>query len=143
MGNSLAVESVPLESATFDSVPYFSLEGNSYTGKVVDVYDGDTLTVLTNIDNRLVKLRCRIAGVDTPEMKPPKDAADRNKIKETARQARDYVISRTTNVALPTGKKCKRSELQTLLGTNTLILIFKFLGADTGFSRYIQWGGWG
>lgn len=96
--------------------------------KVVDVYDGDTLSVVANIENRLVKLRCRVAGVDTPEMKPPKDLANRKQVKQNAKIARDFVVAQTTNVSVP--KNLSRLKLREHLKLNTLVLPCTFLGSD-------------
>lgn len=39
-------------------------------GKVVKVYDGDTFTIVTKIyDEPVCKIRVRLAGIDTPELK--------------------------------------------------------------------------
>ena len=52
-----------------NSVGLFSLEGQEYRAKVVDVYDGDTIKCVFPIHNKLYRWNCRIAGVDTPELR--------------------------------------------------------------------------
>ena len=51
----------------------FSFEGRKCLGKVVDVYDGDTVKIVFSLsDNepeRLYKWNCRLINVDTPEIK--------------------------------------------------------------------------
>ena len=55
--------------------------------RVVSVYDGDTITVLTRgIDGRHVKWNCRMLGYDSPELKSSNDAE-----KEAAVQAREFL----------------------------------------------------
>ena len=41
-----------------------------FTGKVTSVYDGDTITVITNTGE---KHKIRFYGIDSPEMKPKQD----------------------------------------------------------------------
>ena len=84
-----------------DTVELFDLKGMEYSAKVVDVYDGDTCTVIFNLSGNLVKFKCRCKGYDSPEMKPPKDATRRLKIKEKAIDARNYLISRITDLDNP------------------------------------------
>ena len=52
-----------------NSVGLFSLEGQEHRAKVVDVYDGDTIKCVFPIHNKLYRWNCRIAGVDTPELR--------------------------------------------------------------------------
>ena len=49
----------------------FTLNGEYVLGKCVDVYDGDTVKIVLNIpiNNKLYKWNCRIARVDTPELR--------------------------------------------------------------------------
>lgn len=47
----------------------FSLQGVDTTGKVVSVYDGDTLRICFSIHDTMYKWNCRVAGVDTPEIR--------------------------------------------------------------------------
>ena len=52
-----------------NNTPLFSLNGKTFTAKVVDVYDGDTITVVFKVFNQYYKWNCRIMHVDTPEIK--------------------------------------------------------------------------
>ena len=59
------------------------LDKLAYTSQVyvVSVYDGDTFTIATynymNTEKQIVRIKCRMLGIDTPEMKPPKNQPDR------------------------------------------------------------------
>jgi endonuclease YncB( thermonuclease family) len=53
-------------------VPKYSFKGQTKTCKVVDVYDGDTVDVNMIFDNRVVRMKIRLEGFDTPEMRPRK-----------------------------------------------------------------------
>jgi endonuclease YncB( thermonuclease family) len=54
-------------------VKMFSLEGRVCVGKVVDVYDGDTVKIVFPLTDkepdRLYKWNCRLINVDTPEIR--------------------------------------------------------------------------
>ena len=52
-----------------NSVPLFSLNGQIFNAKVVDVYDGDTITCIFKLYGNYYKWKCRISHVDTPEIK--------------------------------------------------------------------------
>jgi endonuclease YncB( thermonuclease family) len=49
----------------------FSLEDEIIDGKVISVYDGDTVSIVLNLplNNKLFKWNCRLARVDTPELR--------------------------------------------------------------------------
>ncbi len=79
-------EKSDLNDKTKDNTSSFSLVGNSSYVKVVEVYDGDTITIVFRFGNKFYHKRCRIYGVDTPELRT-KD----QKEKEAAIKARDYV----------------------------------------------------
>ena len=52
-----------------NSAPLFSLNGQIFNAKVVDVYDGDTITCVFKLYGNYYKWKCRISHVDTPEIK--------------------------------------------------------------------------
>ena len=68
---------------------------------VVSVYDGDTFTsaIETYVPNngkfnrKVVRVKCRLLGIDTPEMKPPKNQDNRDQEIAKAREAKKYVES--------------------------------------------------
>jgi endonuclease YncB( thermonuclease family) len=66
----------------------FSFAGARFAAKVVDVYDGDTLRVVFRHGGGLVQYRARMAGYDSPEMKPPKAKPGREKEVQAAHRAR-------------------------------------------------------
>ena len=58
-----------LKHTTFKTTPFYSLNGLKTDCKVVDVYDGDTITIVLNINGEFKKIKCRLNGIDTPELK--------------------------------------------------------------------------
>ena len=49
--------------------PFFTLNGTSTLATVVKVYDGDTIHAVFEFKGTAFKWRCRIAHVDTPELR--------------------------------------------------------------------------
>ena len=73
------------------NTPEFSLEGKIKLCKVVDVYDGDTCKVVFNLGNKVNKWSIRMAGYDSPEMRPSKKNENRDEEIKAAQEARDYL----------------------------------------------------
>lgn len=46
--------------------PIFTLDGNTYMAKIVDIYDGDSLKAVINICDDYYKFSFRLDGIDTP-----------------------------------------------------------------------------
>ena len=49
--------------------PFFSLNGTTTTATIVKVYDGDTVHAVFDFMGKSFKWKCRIAHVDTPELR--------------------------------------------------------------------------
>ena len=63
-----------------------SFENQVITGKVVSVYDGDTVKCVFPLNDKFYKWNCRINGIDTPEIRT------RSKLeKEMGYKARDFL----------------------------------------------------
>lgn len=73
------------------STPQFSLNGQKMWGRVVSVYDGDTLTIALNVFNHVYKFSVRMNGIDTCEIKSKNE-----KNKEFACIARSRLLSLIT-----------------------------------------------
>lgn len=81
-----------------EQVPLFSLEGQTIEGKFVEIYDGDTTTVVFYVPGttQLTKMKCRIEGIDAPEMKPLTSLPNRDEIKRKAVAARNRLCELLT-----------------------------------------------
>ena len=83
-----------LNSLQSDKVKLFSLEDCYFVAKCVEVYDGDTITVIICMDfgdeanSRFFKFKVRLYGINTPEIRT-KD----KKEKQLGYEARDYLRS--------------------------------------------------
>jgi micrococcal nuclease len=78
-----------LESQT-ETTPMFSLKGYKTDAKVVKVYDGDTVHVVFSYFNTYYKWTCRIAHVDTPELRT-KDPEEKKKGYEVRDKLRELI----------------------------------------------------
>lgn len=78
------------------SIPFDAPDFNMYSKKiikarVVDVYDGDTITCIVKKGD-FVKIKCRLLGIDTPEMRGGNDET-----KKLAHEARDFLSDLVLN----------------------------------------------
>jgi endonuclease YncB( thermonuclease family) len=69
-----------------DDVPWFNLDGMLLRCKVVAVYDGDTITIVFPFEGKAWREKCRLTGIDTPEIRTKNEAE-----KAAALRARDWL----------------------------------------------------
>ena len=72
----------------------FSFAGQRFLAKIVDYYDGDTVTVAFEFNGRLIQYKARLVGYDSPEMKPLKTNPNRLAEKAAAAAARAALIGK-------------------------------------------------
>jgi endonuclease YncB( thermonuclease family) len=90
----LTVQEINKLKLVNDDVPKYSLKGKKLTGKVVYVYDGDTVHIVFYIMNSFVNFICRLDGIDTPELCPKNN----NILEKNAGiKSRNYLISKVVN----------------------------------------------
>ena len=85
-----------LYSVNNDTFEYYKLEGK-YVSKIVDVYDGDTCTVVIYNKGNFEKHKLRLKGIDTPELKPKKNIPNRDLEISKANAAKNELVSLTLN----------------------------------------------
>jgi endonuclease YncB( thermonuclease family) len=63
--------------------------------RIIDIYDGDTFSCVfwDYYMNRWNRKRCRVVGIDTPEMRTRKNIPNRDEEKEKAQEAKDILYS--------------------------------------------------
>jgi endonuclease YncB( thermonuclease family) len=76
------------------TIPEFSLAGKTLQGKVVSCYDGDTMQCVLDTPFGFWRFSCRMAGYDTPEMKPPKTKVDRDVEKARALKSKHALMTK-------------------------------------------------
>jgi endonuclease YncB( thermonuclease family) len=104
------------------NTPKFTLEGTKCEGRVVDVYDGDTLTCVLPVHGRMYKYDIRLNGIDTPEIK----TKDENE-KKKAIEARNFLIRQILCNAELENKfsclgSCKRKDVQRFFQQHVILV---------------------
>ena len=66
------IELIPAEVARFTNAslktPFLSLDGQAMYARLVDVHDGDTITVVIDFHGELRRMRVRFEGLNAPEL---------------------------------------------------------------------------
>lgn len=75
----------------FDTTPMFGFIGMTVKAKVVEVYDGDTITIVFLYRGIIIKHRLRTEGYDSPELRPLRTIDHRDLHIECGQKARDYL----------------------------------------------------
>lgn len=101
-----------------NKTPYFKLIGNKNFCRVVDIYDGDTLTVVLNIfDSHYYKFNVRLSGIDTCEMRSVNDET-----KEKAIQARNKLFQLITTENYNNYNFSTKKELKHFFDNNIFLI---------------------
>jgi len=110
-----------LQTATYSNVELFSFHGIQTECKVVKVHDGDTVTIVLIYNGSLIKLNCRLYGLDTPEMR--KDSL-------SAHRARNRLIQLTTNCNIDLDDMRNDKQIQETLDKNSKLIYVKLFEFD-------------
>ena len=102
-----------LKNIKSSDIPEFSLNGIKTSGKIVEIYDGDTCKLVLLNNNILQKFNCRINGIDTPEMKPPLNKHNREIEIKNAHRCRNKVIQLCTSTNIDIDFNGKKVSLDT------------------------------
>lgn len=73
MGNSYNRKRRKLEHADPKNIPPVPNQYEIIPAKIYEVYDGDTLKALICVGEKVIKLRLRLKGLDTPEIRTKRD----------------------------------------------------------------------
>lgn len=113
---------------TSSSTPVFSFAGLECDARLLDVHDGDTVTVAAEVfPGRFYQLSIRLAGIDAPEM-TSKDA----ELKKRAEIARGRLVQLLApDIILNLGAHLTRNEMRGLLQKGVPRMVFlKCQGMD-------------
>lgn len=72
----------------------FSFNGYSTSAKIVDIYDGDTVTAAFRFGGKIIQYKVRMDGYDSPEMKPKKTNPKREEEKAAALMAKNALSTK-------------------------------------------------
>ena len=78
-----------LKDCTLENTTKLSFEGQKIECKVLSVYDGDTCTVAFEFNNSFYQWKCRLYGINSPEIKT-KDLKE----KKAGLSAKEYLENR-------------------------------------------------
>ena len=67
--NIKTYQDTDLSGYTSENTPWLSLESQIVKCKVIDVYDGDTITVILPWNGSVFKKKCRLTGIDCAEIR--------------------------------------------------------------------------
>ena len=83
MGNCITVREKNINSlltVNFEELPKCFCQNKDIEARVVDIYDGDTVTVIFFWGDEPIKIKIRLIGIDTPEIRKFKHSHDLEKI---------------------------------------------------------------
>ena len=129
MGLCYSLPNQSLEKATLDTRPEFSLKGVHTYGKILRVYDGDTAWVSVN-SPIATTWRVRLLGIDTEEMRQPKDVENREEKISLAFAARNRLAQLTTDVHVDLDCRLKSKDWNELIGKNRKLIWVEFGDSD-------------
>lgn len=87
--NQEAIQKDFLRRATYDTVEFFNLRGLCVWAKIVKTWDGDTSTLVFFVNNKPMKFRCRLRGVDCAE-KTSDDVYERRHAQRAIRRFEEW-----------------------------------------------------
>lgn len=94
------------------NTPAFTFSGQQHRARVIDVYDGDTLSVVMPVGPTFYKFHVRLNGIDTSELK------SKGAVKDKALRARSLVLQ-----LLGVPERCyERKASQQYFDTNVVVV---------------------
>lgn len=122
-----------LEDSTLENTLSFSFEGEEFDAKVIDVYDGDTVTLAVNkfASGLFFNVKCRLFGIDSAEIRT-KNKEEKKFGYEAKQFLSNLVLNKIVKVKCSKKKdKYGRAVLGTLFIDNTNV---NQLLVDKGFA---------
>ena len=103
--------------------PYFTLCNLNIVGRLVDVIDGDSLSIILPIFNNYYKYNIRLNGIDTCEMKSKNEET-----KKKALKARISILNLVTNENY--SENLTKKEIKNILDKNIILVWVECLEFD-------------
>lgn len=107
-----------LSKWTYWNTPDFGLEGISGPARIVNVHDGDTVTLAMNVFGGYYKFNCRIDGIDTNELNSKFPS-----LKTLAYATRNRVLQILGFNSIHLDDKLSRKEILQMLYEKVIIVI--------------------
>ena len=106
--------------------PEFTLSGLNTTGRLVDIIDGDSVSIILPMFNNFYKYHIRLSGIDTCEMRSKNE-----KCINLAIKARDTLLELVTRSKTRSETHSEtRHEIRDILDRNVVIVFVKCLDFD-------------
>lgn len=120
-----------LTKCNYENTPPFTLENQVYTAKVIDIYDGDTVTCAIRIFDNYYRFTVRLAEIDTCEL------TSKNRQHALRARMRLYELitnspSQSIDINLP------RINLRKLLSNHECLITLK-CGKFDKYGRLLGW----
>ena len=100
-----------LKECTFETTPYYSLKNQIKLCRVMSIYDGDSITIATIINEVPTMFKCRLDGIDTPELRPRLGIENRREHIQKAIRARNRVAQLVTDCDIPIESDQKKLDI--------------------------------
>jgi len=105
------------------NTPELSISGINTYGRVVDVYDGDTLKIVLPVYNSYYKFTIRLSGIDTCEIK-----SKNIELKNYGIKARNRILKLITNI--DANDTTTKNDIKTILDINVYLVWIECLNTD-------------
>lgn len=103
--------------------PFFTLDGIKDYARVIEVYDGDTITIVMKVHGTFLKFKCRLMDIDTCEIRSNND-----KNKELAFKARNRLIQLITDKQV--NEKSNKKDVNSFLEDDVYVIWVHCFGYD-------------
>lgn len=113
-----------------DDIEEFSFKNMNITGKVTSVYDADTCKVCFYYGKNIIKINCRLYGIDSPEIKPSKKKENRELEKKASKIARNKLIQLVTDCNIELKKQYKKKEIKEIMKKNRKLMSILLMNGD-------------
>ena len=114
-----------LQQCTYQNTPIFSLEGQTVRAKCIDIYDGDSATFAIMVHGTVYKFKCRLSGIDTPEIRPSRSNPNRDHEKKAAKYVRNRFLQLVTGAAVDLHHDYPKKEIKQMLSSSTKLVWLK------------------
>lgn len=102
---------------TNENTPEFSLQGHQTYARVVNIYDGDTMTCVIPYLGAFFKFSVRLGGIDTCEMRSKHPIN-----KELAYKARNRIISLVTRGRMTPTENTTKTDIEMFLNSQVFLV---------------------
>lgn len=134
--SSMEQKDIDWEMYDFKTTSKFSFDGQQFECRVLDVYDGDTITCALPVCGNVYKFTIRLADIDTCEMR-----SKNVEVKEKAYEAKQFLLNlilTTNNVHINFDKHISRADTKDMLSSN-ICLVNIYCSTFDKYGRLLAW----